>query len=394
MRMAEKVVPLFCSLFLLLSLNLIADVVTDGQQDPPVQALLDAVRQAVRPAHNMRVEWSISTPNPTGWTRESIPSESGPPYTEIEYEATLSGVRSRIESLHKSYQAEGQSEPYHIDQTVAVFDGTKQLKLQDRIKGEGRKLVGWQFLRDKNSSLVADILFDWPIDLNNQKLIQNYTFQLLESPGPGLYLLEIIKDNGSIYHWTIDGNRGFNTIKIERFRSPGDKDYEIRTGLEEYVDGLWYPATREKIRYPLPGEGGQPHVEEKVQVKSAEFNIEIPDETFVLEFPPMTRVWDDILQGWFVVGDVEPISTIGLEQLSDPYARKNVQAEGTTGVPEPQPAAVEQSASESIEKGQVLPGDMTGDPKRHYVLWWSLAAVLFITASLAILRSARSGEKK
>jgi hypothetical protein len=225
------------------------------------------------------------------------------PYTSIEYSATIRGICSRIESLQKTYATSEKDEPYDVRHSTAVFDGSQQRRLVDRIKGQRTTYLGWQYLRDKNSNSLSKNLSGWPFDLNNKRLIEKYAFRLLDSPNPGIYLLEVIKDNDSIHHWIIDGNRGFNVVKIERFRAPNDKDYEVNFKLHQYKDGMWYISERERIRYPVPGKGGKPRVEHKVRITDAEFGVEVPDDTFVLDFPPGTKVWDDSLHDWFFVED-------------------------------------------------------------------------------------------
>jgi hypothetical protein len=275
-----------------------------------IESLLEAIRQASRPADSMRIKWTYETIEPVG-VRKLVPGREPPdqlPYTSIEYSATIRGICSRIESLQKTYTTSEKDEPYDVRHSTAVFDGSRQLRLLDRIKGQRTTYLGWQYLRDKNSNSLSKNLSGWPFDLNNKRLIEKYSFRLLDNPNPGIYLLEIIQDNGSIYHWTIDGNRGFNVVKIECFRAPKDKDYEVNFKLRQYKDRIWYISEREKIRYPVPGKGGKPRVEHKVRNTNAEFGVEVPDDTFVLEFPSGTKVWDDIQQDWFFVGELATAS--------------------------------------------------------------------------------------
>lgn len=270
-----------------------------------IESLLEAIRQASRPADSMRIKWTYETIEPVG-VYMLKPGREPPdhiPYTSIEYSATIRGICSRIEKLQKTYDTSKKDEPYDVRHSTAVFDGNRQRRLLDRIKGKRTTNLGWQYLRDKNSNSLSKNLSGWPFDLNNKSLIEKYTFGLLDNPNPGIYLLEIIKDNGSIHHWTIDGNRGFNVVRIERFRAPGDKDYEVNFKLRQYKDRIWYISEREKIRYPLPGKGGKIRIEHKVRITDEEFGVEVPDDTFVLEFPSGTKVWDGIMQDWFVVGE-------------------------------------------------------------------------------------------
>ncbi|MDH4241540.1 MAG: hypothetical protein OEW48_18425, partial [Phycisphaerae bacterium] len=270
-----------------------------------IESLLEAIRQASRPADSMRVKWTYETIEPVG----SYISKPGwkppdhPPHTYIEYSAAIRGICSRIESLQKTYATSEKDEPYDVRHSTAVFDGSRQRRLLDRIKGQRTTNLAWQYLRDKNSNFLSKNLTGWPFDLNIKGLIEKYTFGLLDNPNPGIYLLETIEDNGAIYHWTIDGNRGCNVVKIECFRAPNDKDYEVNFKLRQYKDRIWYISEREKIRYPEPAKGGKPRVEHKVRITDVEFGVEVPDDTFVLEFPSGTKVWDDIRQDWFFVGE-------------------------------------------------------------------------------------------
>lgn len=275
-----------------------------------IESLLEAIRQASRPADSMRIKWTYETVEPGGVFM--LPPAGLPPqqipHTFIEYSATIRGICSRIESLQKTYATSEKDEAYDVRHSTAVFDGSQQRRLLDRIKGQGTTNSGWLYLRDKNSNSLSKNLSGWPFDLNSKRLIEKYTFRLLDNPNPGIYLLEIIKDNGSIHHWTIDGNRGFNVVKIERFRSPNDKDYETNFKLRQYKDRIWFISERERIRYPSPGKGGKPRVEYKVRITDAEFGVQVPDDTFVLDFPPGTKVWDGSLHDWFVVEDPPPAS--------------------------------------------------------------------------------------
>ena len=347
--------------------------------------LLMAVRQASKPARNMRVKWTYETVAPV----PAYPLMSGwkppkqPPHTFAEYTATVRGICSRIESLNKTYETSASKEPYDVRFSTAVFDGTRQRRLTDRIKGQSTTPLGWQYLRDKNSALLTQELFGWPFDLNNERLIQDYSFRLLDSEKPGIYLLEIIKDNGSIHHWTIDGNRGFNVIKIERFRSPGDKDYEVNFKLKQYKDDLWYIAERERIRYPSPGREGKPRVEYRLLITEADFGIEVSDETFKLEFPHGTKVWDGTLKDWFVAGYPVP-AVIEQESLDVSSQKKSAKCEEEIEIPKQQELRVEtpelNASRVETKQEKTLKVSLTTTPK----LWYLLAVPLIVLVLIVL----------
>ena len=193
-----------------------------------------------------------------------------------------------------------------------------------------------------------------PFTLSYGALIErNYRLKLVGSPSPGIHLLEIIKPDGSIYHFTVDGNRGFHVIKIERFRKPGDIDYETNFKLRQYQDGIWYIAEHERIRYPLSAKDGEARVEYRFRVTEAEFNIDVPDDAFKLEFPPGTKVWDDRLDMWFTV--VSPGQTVPEDHLLDEPLEAAVAARAG-----PSPNHPEQQESDIPERG----GDTT-EAKSH-----------------------------
>lgn len=356
-----------------------------------IESLLEAIRQASRPADSMRIKWTYETIEPVG----SYISKPGwkpldhLPHTSIEYSTTIRGISSRIESLQKTYATSEKDEPYDVRHSKAVFDGSQQRRLLDRIKGQRTTNLGWQYLHDKNSNSLSKNLTGWPFDLNNKKLIEKYTFRLLDNPNPGIYLLEIIKDNGSIHHWTIDGNRGFNVVKIERFRTLDDKDYEVNFKLHQYKDGIWYISERERIRYPVPGKGGKPRVEHKVRITDAEFGVEVPDDTFVLEFPSGTKVWDGILGVWFIAG-VPDKPILEKDVPEEPARSKNgADHKPSTGPKEkglPANAAEAETLEAQTDRAKTPSGTLAETSGRNTLLW-SLLVVPVIILLLIFVRT-------
>ena len=79
----------------------------------------------------------------------------------------ISGIRSRIDYLQETYPTKGSKEPYDIRRVVCVFDGTRNRKLTDRIKGKHTTPHGVQSLsRAANRSILRSFLFacDLPLD--------------------------------------------------------------------------------------------------------------------------------------------------------------------------------------------------------------------------------------
>ena len=238
-------------------------------------------------------------------------------------------------------------------------------------------------------------LSGWPFDLNNKRLIEKYTFGLLDNPNPGIYLLEIIEDNGAIYHWTIDGNRGFNVVKIECFRAPNDKDYEVNFKLRQYKDGMWYISEREKIRYPEPGKVGKPRVEHRVRITDAEFDVEVPDDTFVLEFPSGTKVWDGMLGVWFIAG--APDQPILEKDVPEESARAKDGADHKPSVGPKENESPAQTAQTETSAAQTdrakTPSVPLAETSRRNTLLWCLLAVPVIIVLLIFFRAMKPQKK-
>jgi hypothetical protein len=276
-----------------------------------------------------------------------------------------------------------------------VFDGSQQRRLLDRIKGQRTTSLGWQYLRDKNSNSLSKNLTGWPFDLNNKKLIEKYSFRLLDSPNPDIYLLEIIKDNGSIHHWTIDGNRGFNVVKIERFRTLDDKDYEVNFKLRQYKDGLWYISERERIRYPVPGKGGKARVEYKVRITEAEFGVEVPDDTFVLEFPSGTKVWDGLLGIWFIAGAPdEPILEKDVPEESAQVKNGADRQPSVSPKERKLPTLTAEAETSAVQTDRAkTPSSPLAETSKRNTLLWSLLAVPVIFLVLIFFRAMKLQNK-
>ena len=291
---------------LLCAATVFGEKLAGQNEQEQIQALLDAVCQAQKPTRNMRIEWIYESGG--GWMKKGpdVPGAKYPRHTKFEYSATISGVRSRIECLQESYETKDSKEPYLVTHETRVFNGTTQRKLRKPIKAKLTNLSGGQYMKDLNSSALRYRLFEWPGDfeLRDQEIRKRYKFDRIESDIPGIYIVEALNEYGARYRLTIDSERGFNVIKFERIRVDNSKSFEINTTLKQYADGIWYVAGRELIRHPLKGIGpDKPYVQRRIHVTQAEFNIEIPEGTFELEFPIGTKVEDDISGDSFVVGD-------------------------------------------------------------------------------------------
>jgi hypothetical protein len=272
---------------------------------PAVASLLDAIRHAARPARSMRVEWIYETVDPLYAIPGRPLGQGEVPHFVKEYAATVKGACSRIERVQKTYETIKSEEPKDISSQVAVFDGRRQLILTSPVKGVPITRTGAQHQTDENSFVLSDALVGWPMDLNNAELVRSCSFRLVSRDANGISVLEITEKKGGICLIAVDGNRGSNIIKLERFSSPDTKYLETSFKLRQYANGIWYVAGRETIRYWPGTTPRKAHIEDRMRVTKAEFDVEVPDSLFTLEFPPGTKVWDDALQGSYVVAPPE-----------------------------------------------------------------------------------------
>lgn len=277
-----------------------------GQMD--VETLLARIRQAQVPTQNMVIEWET----------EIFSS------TKRNYTAFISGNRARVEYVQESYETRIDAEPYGIIQRIRVFDGIQVRKLERRIKPKyfPQPLIG----RVKKGSYLGlvgyfrgEALCCW-LSLDVTKPRQKCSIELVDNNTEGIYLLDAIRDNGARHRLTVDGNRGYHIVKRESFDHDGAnnrKSSELNVMLKKRSDGLWYPASHEKVIF----ERGQELVASKVTIKSVKLNAEIPQETFNLPFPPGTAVRDDKLKEYVAISAPNTIDLLTLLAKMRPAIR-------------------------------------------------------------------------
>ncbi|HUT29140.1 MAG TPA: hypothetical protein VMX13_05045 [Sedimentisphaerales bacterium] len=321
-----------------------------------LEALIAAVRQARRPCGNMRVRWVVETVKPRMlyFERRNLKMPEQAPAETLDFSTTLSGSRSRIESVQKSYESGDRTkEPSLTQDSIAVFDGERQRRLMQPIKGFSEKLTGWQFYDDKNSSELLVRLWKWPFDLSDAKARERYRFEMVDTDDPKIHIFDAIRRDGWRYRFTVDGSKDFNVTKIECIRTNGEYDWINEYSVSQHPDGRWYMNGWERTRWPFVGEEGEPYVEWRAKVTSVEFDIEVPDETFKLEFPPGTKVYDRVMDDWYTIVSSEHV--LVEDHLLDEPLEAAVAARAG-----PSPNRPEQQESDIPERG----GDTT-DSKTH-----------------------------
>ena len=292
------------------------EVSNNSQEQEQIKALLAAVHQAQRPAHNMRVSWKLETEAPFA-ILENITDTV--PHTTREYTVTISGIQSRIEYFQKTYTNKETEEPYDIRRVIYVFDGTRHRNFTDRIKAKRTTPFGFQSLsKEANTSILNQELFACDLPFDDMDKLNTYQFKLVDSNDSDIYILDAIAPGKVRNRFTIDAKRGYNIVKTEWLGKNNRTLLMDEITVKQYAEGTWFPVGRKRIRYYPDGTS---RVEHNDRFTRLELNIEIPEETFNLEFPPGTKVWDEILENWFVVGATEqPI--IEDELLNKPTPEK------------------------------------------------------------------------
>ncbi|MFC1783885.1 hypothetical protein ACFL02_09940, partial [Planctomycetota bacterium] len=208
----------------------------------------------------------------------------------------LNGPRSRIEYRTEFYNREDSKEPDRLIHRIKVFDGTRQLNLEDYRKGwtRLRKEVRLN-ITDGNSGTLIKQLFGGDVTLiHNREDLKKYDeLSLTKSDTPGVYLLEAIDKPSKLYYrFTIDGNRGYHITKSEWLRlSDGKKYHEDNLKLKQYPNGVWYVSERENILFEMKDQT-QHTLFEKVTVTKVQFNTPTPKENlFKLSFPEGASAW-------------------------------------------------------------------------------------------------------
>jgi hypothetical protein len=267
---------------------------TDANQahvEMDVESVLARVRQAQRPAENMRIEWVSERGAGGVWAG----SRSGAiRLTKYEGSAVLSGNRMRMERRQETYYTNDFNEPNLVDEHIQVFNGTVRRDLERRVKGsDGSRMMG-SLSFSSLSPLFRQIVFGGghpPI--HNQERLSGYNISSTEANSPGVYILNAVDSYGAGYRLAIDGNRGFNIVKRERFRSDRTIDYEDNFKLKQYSNETWFISEFERTRHDFEPWKIKRNVEERLIVTGAQFGIPTPDEdTFRLRFAKGTNIWD------------------------------------------------------------------------------------------------------
>lgn len=274
-------------------------------QDKQIESLIKALEHAKKPAGNMRVKFTKE--RKSGFSgilgRQPVKQE---PYTHslLDYTVTISCISSRIDSETKRVNKETNSEPFNITRSIEIRDGTFFTELRYKPNQNDITKTGFINFADANHSDMSYFAYGWPRDITRTFLRTPSSFRLISSEESDIYIIEL-KDVG-IQRVYIDSQKNFNIVKWQLLNATGDIVLgELNYEFKQTKDGIWYPSEYQRTdSHILPnGEQSPPTIVEKIKIHSAEFNIDIPEDTFTLEFPVGTRVRDKVIGGRYIVSD-------------------------------------------------------------------------------------------
>ena len=290
-------------LFVMLVFLLLAPAVAGTKTEMDLETVLAKVRKALRPAGNMRIQWTREGFNP-GITAGGVYPRKGRrkrPDGVIEeynyreqYNCLITEAGSRLERRYESAGRDGRS--MTLIRETTVHNGTEARTLRRFVKwpdpypNEGRILV----TNSKTLSRFEQAFGNhwvWSWVRSEEEGLKKYK-RLKVSQNRGIFVIEATGDRGG---WTelitIDGNRDYHVIKEESFREDGSKSLVYNCKLKKYPNGTWFIKEREKIRFWT--RNGPGRVEEKITVTRMQFDVPTPDEdTFRLTFPKGTALAD------------------------------------------------------------------------------------------------------
>ena len=274
-------------------------------QDKQIESLIKALEHAKKPADNMRVKFTKErdASSPSGTLGKQIEREPASHYL-FDYNITISGIRSKIESDTSFFKTETDSQPYDITKEIEISDGTYIKSLTWKPNQNDFPNLGSQKLADIDNSDISYRIYGWPMDITKVFYKNPSSFSLASSEDPNIYILEI--RDAALHRVYIDSEKNFNIVKWQTLNPEEDIPMcELNYKFKQTNDGIWYPSEYQTLfSSPLSsGERSSLKVAEKVKIHSAEFNIDIPEDTFTLEFPVGTRVRDKFIGGRYIVSD-------------------------------------------------------------------------------------------
>ena len=274
----------------------------ENPYDSSVGSFMEALEYAKKPAENMRFEFTREIFTDTLTTGESQQTQPGA-RTVQDYTITISGNLSKIEKETKKYESEIDSEPYDITQSIEIYDNTLYRRFSYKPNLIDIPKTGFINPVPENYTDMSYRIYGWPGDITKTFLKEPSIFHFVESEVPDIYIIEFM-DTG-IQRIYIDSQKNFNIVRWQMLKSDETVLYEFIYQLKQTKDEIWYPYEYQRIYYPTLSDGIQSEskIAEITRITKVECNIDIPEETFNLEFPAGTKVRDSVNRSIYIVSD-------------------------------------------------------------------------------------------
>jgi len=233
--------------------------------------------------------------------------------TYRQYGATgeMAGVKEKVESVWalkgaKEYLAVTRWNQDGLgDVGVAAYDGTRCMTWHPYV-GDGAGPGHGEIMPNRAVMLDGDLTPKrLTLEINGQpltKVLRNGVPRIDGYEAVGALACVVVRDDGRGlgYKAWFAIERGFAPLRIEVFTGdPRDAVARYESyDLKEIYPGLWFP-----LRGVFYGRGG--YVEElRIEEASIKVNDALDDGTFVLKWPTGTKIWDEIANVGYRVGDV------------------------------------------------------------------------------------------
>ncbi|KPK62189.1 hypothetical protein AMJ83_11475 [candidate division WOR_3 bacterium SM23_42] len=240
------------------------------------------------------------------------------------------------------------------------------------------------------------------------------TVQIKETADGTLVEFEVQRD--IIARYVLDPSKGF-TPKSYRILKAAQTAYEMKVNKFEHynVDGVdvYFPVEYESVmsipRAVGPIEKGKipkvqmiPLVVATVNVKKVEFNPEIPERQFDIEFPPDAKVYDEFLGETVPTTTTEKILIHAIDEQVAEYSRQIAESNGSTQSKAPgleknsggnKDVLYENEQQDLSNQGKAK-ADRAVDSKYH-ILWGSVAIIgVFFVLLILLIKHLLRGRRQ
>jgi len=274
------------------------------QQRDKLKMVIEAACQARRPCQDMRIKWTLTNPARAAMVLRSHEEQQPPPKPRrrvVEFTATLSGSRSRIDQIDSVYRSGDIGKPPDaVKNSISVFDGNTNRSF-NQIQGDEVK-QGIIVSDNVNDSILRASLWEMGFNLCAPGVAEDRNLTLKETQDPNIYIIDYLSPKTRwIDRMTIDTGKQCQVIKFENIKRDGSYDYVIDYTYKKHPNGTWFLDSWEKRRYSIRDKNGNPGVEAAAKVEDVEFDIQVPEETLKLKYPKGTRISDSQTDQTYIV---------------------------------------------------------------------------------------------